>query len=383
MKDTLVINFDVTAAERYGLLIVGKVYVYGFFRQMIDTCITQILIQGPKTVEIPIKDSFVIGQKVQIVSLFTAWDNNKTKNGPLTDYNSWVACSEYKDLTQPGTIKFFCQKVAGSGAGPKCKFYDTAITVLAPAQPYLVIDSIKNVNCFGDSTGRVYTTVSPINQQYTYSWTKDGLPYAAPNAGDLSSLPSGLYAVSVSVGGFCPTPIADTAITQPTLPVSPFYSIKNVYCFGDSTGKIKIDSIKGGTPYTVGDPYRFSWKNANNVQISTNKDSVLVKAGTYTLIVTDSLNCIATRTITITQPTALASTATTLQHICTSGAKGSVTVVVTGGTQKSGTNKYIYLWTGGATTATVTNLNGGKYVVVITDSLGCTKTDSTSVVDPG
>lgn len=48
----------------------------------------------------------------------------------------------------------------------------------------------------------------------------------------------------------------------------------------------------------------------------------------------------------------------------------------------SGTVPYVYSWTGGCITATCTNLCPGKYIINITDSVGCTGVDSIVITEP-
>ena len=59
------------------------------------------------------------------------------------------------------------------------------------------------------------------------------------------------------------------------------------------------------------------------------------------------------------------------------GSIGSATVTPTGGA-----TNYTYLWSNGATTATVTGLIAGAYNVVVTDANGCTVTKSVTITEP-
>ncbi|MGJ8722632.1 MAG: SprB repeat-containing protein, partial [Salinibacterium amurskyense] len=59
---------------------------------------------------------------------------------------------------------------------------------------------------------------------------------------------------------------------------------------------------------------------------------------------------------------------------CNNNNLGSATVSITGGA-----SPYTYLWSNGATTATITNLTPGTYSVTATDANGCTVLDSTTI----
>ncbi|MFM9051148.1 MAG: T9SS type A sorting domain-containing protein, partial [Bacteroidota bacterium] len=99
---------------------------------------------------------------------------------------------------------------------------------------------------------------------------------------------------------------------------------------------------------------------------------------TYTVTVTQSNSCTATTSCsatTVVSPTPLSVTASSTAASSSTSATGSVTATATGGT-----TPYSYLWSNGATTATVSNLLPGTYTVVVTDNLGCTATATTTVI---
>ena len=84
-------------------------------------------------------------------------------------------------------------------------------------------------------------------------------------------------------------------------------------------------------------------------------------AGTVTYTVTDANGCSATTDVTLTEPTKVEGTTSTVAANCGFN-DGSATVTASGGT-----GSYTYSWApGGQTTATATNLAGGTYVVTIT-----------------
>ena len=89
--------------------------------------------------------------------------------------------------------------------------------------------------------------------------------------------------------------------------------------------------------------------------------------------------CIRDRydTITITQPTQLISTLTKTNVSCNSDTNGSAVVVVGGATPP-----YSYVWSNGKTSASINNLGIGRYIVTITDSKGCNKSDTADIIQP-
>ena len=85
---------------------------------------------------------------------------------------------------------------------------------------------------------------------------------------------------------------------------------------------------------------------------------------TYSL--TDAAGNLASCTVTVIVPESMATTTSSVDASCPTSADGAVSVTVTGGTEP-----YSYEWTGGATTAEVTDLAGGVYFVTVTDANGC------------
>ncbi len=153
------------------------------------------------------------------------------------------------------------------------------------------------------------------------------------------------------------------ACTPQTCPsVSINITINNhVSCFGGNNGSATASASGGSAPYTyTWHPGNFSGATQNNLT-----------AGTYTVYVTHSGNCIDSTTVTITQPASAlnASIATFNNTSCTANT-GSATVSVSGGT-----TPYTYSWApSGGTAATANNLGVGTYTVTVTDNNGCQDT---------
>ncbi|PSJ73424.1 hypothetical protein C7N43_29155, partial [Sphingobacteriales bacterium UPWRP_1] len=169
---------------------------------------------------------------------------------------------------------------------------------------------------------------------------------------------SGLYTVTITDSFGCSATSSTTATVNQTPVLAEVHT--NVSCNGGTNGTITVSP----TPSTGA--YTYTWSAGG----STSNTASGLPAGTYT--VTATLNgCSATISATITQPTALtASIINITQPNCFNGVSadnGTATVDVTGGT-----SPYGYLWTSGATTATVSNLAPGNYSVTVTDFNNCT-----------
>jgi len=140
-----------------------------------------------------------------------------------------------------------------------------------------------------------------------------------------------------------------------------------VACFGGSTGSITTQLSGGTTPYT------YSWSNGATTPNISN-----LAAGIYSVSVVDAGGCIANGFAVVGQNTQVALTFNIGNTSGPGENDGTIMLFVTGGVPG-----YTYLWSNGATTASINNLAPGAYSVTATDSGGCTKTGSATVSEGG
>lgn len=231
-----------------------------------------------------------------------------------------------------------------------------SITISEPDE--LVATTIRsNVTCSGANDGTAMVTVAGGTMPYTYTWSNGA------NTAEITGLAPGTYTVTVNDANFCET-TATVEITQPGMLMANI-NPTNVDCFGNSTGSATAN-ITGGTA-----PFTYAWSNGENTQTIDN-----LPAGTYTVTITDVNECSATASVDITEPEELQVNLTVNNIVCTSEQIGSITAIVNGGT-----GPYQYLWSNGATTATISNLPSGSYTVTITDANNCTAEATAGVVE--
>ncbi|MGQ0827489.1 MAG: gliding motility-associated C-terminal domain-containing protein [Bacteroidota bacterium] len=166
-----------------------------------------------------------------------------------------------------------------------------------------------------------------------------------------------VYYVSVCPGTYR---IPDTAFVSPEPVVNG--TSKPGTCEGND----------GSATITLGSgtfPFSYLWNNGSTTSTITG-----LTAGNYSVTVTDSKGCSKTASITVVQPFPITVTASATSAVC-GASDGTATVSVSGGTAP-----YSYLWSNGYTTAAISGLTGGSYIVTVTDSKGCTK-KSTAVVN--
>jgi len=235
-----------------------------------------------------------------------------------------------------------------------------SLTITEPTPVVATITAITNVSVNGGSDGQGTAIASGGVAPYTYSWSNGA---ATPTNVNLAA---GNYTVWVTDanGG---TANASMTITQPPPLSATASALTHVSVNGGSDGSA-VASGSGG----VG-PYTYLWSNG----VTTATINGLV-AGTYTVTVTDANGATANASVTITEPTPVVATITASTNVSVNGGSdGSATVLATGGNPP-----YTYLWSTGATTATVSGLIAGSYDVTATDSTGGTDMASVTITQP-
>ena len=216
-----------------------------------------------------------------------------------------------------------------------------------------------NVTVNGGNNGSVSVTANGGTPGYTYLW----------NNGSTNATQSGLaastYTVTVIDANAC-TGTCSITISQP-LPLSGSVVITDINCNGGNDGEIALTILGGVTPYS------YLWSNG-----ATTQDINNLFAGNYDVTVTDNAGATITFSNTVSEPTAVQVTCTSVDASSNGGNNGQASVSANGGTPS-----YTYLWSNGKTTATATGLIAGVYTVNVTDSRGCSTTCESNVGEPG
>jgi hypothetical protein len=242
----------------------------------------------------------------------------------------------------------------------------TATQTFTITEPTAIITSVSsqtNVSCFSGTNGSATVNATGGTPGYTYSWSPSG-----GTADTASGLSAGTYTVTITDANGC-NATQSVTITEPSLITTSIAAQTNVSCNGGSNGSATVSATGGTGAYT------YLWSPSGGTADTANG----LSAGTYTATVTDANGCTATQSFTITEPAALAASASAQINVsCNGGSNGSATVSVTGGTPG-----YTYSWApAGGTADTATGLSAGTYTVTITDANGCTATQSFTIAEP-
>lgn len=155
----------------------------------------------------------------------------------------------------------------------------------------------------------------------------------------------------------------------PCAMTSTITSQTNVSCNAGTNGAATI-AAGGGTGTLT-----YSWVPSGGTSATASG----LSAGAYTCTVKDANNCATSKTITITQPTAITATSSQTNTTCNAGTNGAASVAATGGT-----GTLTYSWTpSGGTAATAAGLAAGNYTCTIKDANSCTSTKTFTITQPG
>ncbi len=191
---------------------------------------------------------------------------------------------------------------------------------------------------FDGGTGNPGTGVGPHNITFPSQGSYDISLEVTAN-----SCTSQPYIVTVSIGG-----VNATAAL-----------VSNVLCHDGTSGEATVNVIGGAAPLS------YLW---NSVPPQLTQNATGLVDGNYIIQVTDSIGCIDSDTITITEPTQLVADITDSAMVdCFGGNDGMAKVTASGGVQP-----YAYDWSSSSSTAnTATGYYAGNYTVTVSDDNGC------------
>ncbi|MCS6990593.1 MAG: T9SS type A sorting domain-containing protein [Chitinophagales bacterium] len=323
-----------------------------------------------------------------------------------------------KSFSQSGT--YYCTVTDANG----CTGVSNSITITVHSVPTPTIASSTGQTTFCSNAG-VYLAANPVDNSYSYQWIKGGVEM--PGETNTTHYPTSTanYKVRISNWLGCSATSSAFSVTVLSAP-NPSINItgNTVLCNGQTA------TLTASQNYSA-----YLWSTG-----ATTKSITVSTAGTYVLTVTSSNGCTAVATpvtitssipnvtisasgpltwcgpgsVTLSVPTYssyLWSTGATTQSITVS-ASGTYSCTVTDANGCTGTSNSVtvtagsnlspviassngvylctgqstvlsttqpfhsYLWSTGATTATITVSQAGTYTVTVTDAAGCTGVSS-------
>jgi hypothetical protein len=231
-----------------------------------------------------------------------------------------------------------------------CFAYDT----VQITQPEPLEDSVFNLItplCFEDETGAIGILISGGVTPYSYSWS------TGATTATINDLSNGTYSLTLTDNNNCEEVYSYDIIAPDSLVND--ISVTDVWCEGDSNGSVNT-AVNGGTS-----PYEFNWSNA-----ATTSDLTAIAAGVYLVTVIDSNGCeIIDSAIVEYSHAAPQINMDSSDIICV-----DQTLTLDAGAG------FIYSWSTGQSTQTITIASAGTYTVSVTDFNGCSSSQSIIVL---
>ena len=276
--------------------------------------------------------------------------------GGVTPYSyEWSNTATTQDLTDLEAGVYTLNVTGATGCTKSLQ-----ATITQPEPLKLSINSTDDVDCFRGENGAVDLSVVGGVEPYTYSWSNGA------SSEDLDGIVAGSYTVNVSDAHGCVNSIS-TMINQPSELLAEIEDVKNINCYGDSTGAISI-GVSGGTV-----PYLYKWSNG-----ATTEDISNLTIGEYSVEISDAKGCFQKLTASITQPELLVATVEeTRDVLCKGFQEGSINVSVSGGV-----TPYQYSWSNGSKNQDLRDVGAGRYSIRIEDANGCARNLNAEIKEP-
>ncbi len=201
---------------------------------------------------------------------------------------------------------------------------------------------------------------------YSYQWDAAAGNQTSANA---TGLAAGTYNCTVSDAAGC-SYVAGVTIASLPSTITNTMNISDASC-GSSNGSATANASNGAAPYS------YQWDAAAGNQ--TGPVASGLSAGAYQVTITDNNGCTFTDIATISNIGAPTLSISQTDVQCFGDLTGSATVTATGGTPS-----YTYSWNdpNSSTSASVSGLGAGTYVVTVIDQSGCQALSSVTITEP-
>ncbi|MGE0562749.1 MAG: SprB repeat-containing protein [Flavobacteriales bacterium] len=310
-----------------------------------------VVINFPDFLQINLSDTLLKCNQSSVVL-------NPNVTGGVTPYNYIWSNGTSGSTTTVGEGTYCLTIVDDLGCS-----HDTCVTVSVPLALSLSMSSTA-ATTNGGTDGSATASPSGGTLPYNYLWNPAG------NTATINGLGYGIYSVTVIDGNGCNIQ-GSVVVSEPRCLGFGISTIADtLLCYGDATATATALPVGGTAPYV------YLWDDSSS---STTQSITNLTGGLYSVIVSDSNNCLAVSTASIEEPTKLVNAIFSNNATVVGGTDGSATANTFGGEPP-----YTYSWstipTQNGTTAT--GLSAGVYYVTITDKNNCSILDSVLINEP-
>ena len=205
-----------------------------------------------------------------------------------------------------------------------------------------------------------------------YQWFKKDIagttfdPIVGETNASITVSTVGSYTWTAKDGNGCDVSACDTVKFSCPCALTVTTTATNVTCNGknDGTAQATVTGNVGAVTYL--------WSNGQTTATANG-----LNPGTHSVTVTETPTCKTVASISITEPAALVLSCDKIDVTMSGGNNGQASVTAVGGT-----TPYTYVWSNGATTASITGLAAGTYTVTVIDAKGCFDICSSTLSEP-
>lgn len=229
------------------------------------------------------------------------------------------------------------------------------VTITQPSVLTISLSAKVDPLCNGGTNGSI--TVAGNGGTGPYEFDR-GIGFQP--SGSFSGLAAGTYTITIRDARGCTATLPNIVINQPTVLTGVITGQTNVACFGGNTGSVTING-QGGTgtyTYSIGGGFQASGTFSG------------LTAGNYVVTINDQNVCSASVPVTITEPTQLGGSVTSMTDaLCKGSSSGTVIIAGSGGVApyQYSINGVLFLSSG-----SFINLAAGNYTVRVRDNNQCT-----------
>ncbi len=229
-------------------------------------------------------------------------------------------------------------------------------TITAPPTLEVYFENLS-ASKLGVDNGRAQVKVAGGKAPYIYLWDNKATSDLVKN------LSAGTHTLTITDANGC-TDVQTVDILEDLdmlgVIIKPGGQIN---CAGQATGSLLLDISGGKGPYT------YLWSDGQTTDNPTN-----LKAGSYSVTVTDVVGSTFSSSFEINEPSAVTANATADAPSSTNGLDGKATVKASGGT-----GSYSYAWDNGESSNKASTLDAGRHTVTVTDAAGCSTTATVEI----
>jgi thiol-disulfide isomerase/thioredoxin len=267
--------------------------------------------------------------------------------------NDWIA-----EVDAPGE---YTLTVLDTGNG--CENTDQVTVIQDLDVPEADAGSSMELNCL-DTTVDLDGTNSETGPNIGYLWTTaDGqIDSGATSMTPTVSAP-GTYELEVIDNANGCTNTSTVMVTELPPVEAGIDTVTDALCAADASGTATVSGSGGASSYT------YNWSNG-----ATGATADGLPAGTYEVTVSDQIGCSDIVTVVVGEPDVIVVNATSTDETSNDANDGTASANPGGGV-----GGYQYLWSTGETSSSISGLAPGLYTVDITDSNGCTVSQSVTV----